>query len=182
MPFLFAGQVGGKFISRFYNKAAGSGQLIESAMGRGERAPGTEYDAPYYVEGAALMPDGSYQPNSTGDKGKLDAGVYGTDIRSMVKGLMDHISEAQLFSTTYFKLRELSVGYSLPYKLISGSFIKNAKLSLTGRNLLLFRPKSNQHFDPEVAVATTGSGLIPGFENMSVPSMREVGVSLNLNF
>ena len=182
LSFLFAGQVGGKFISRFYNKANGSGQLIESAWGRGERAPGTEYDAPYYAQGAALMPDGSYQPNSTGAGGKLDAGVYGTDIRSMVKGLMDHISEAQLFSTTYFKLRELSVGYSLPHKLIGNTFVKNAKISLTGRNLLLFRPKSNHHFDPEVAIATTGNGLIPGFENMSVPSMREVGVSLNLNF
>lgn len=182
LNFLFAGQVGGKFISRFYNKANGAGQLIESAMGRGERAPGTEYSAPYFAKGAALMPDGSYQPNSTGDGGKLDAGVYGTDIRSMVKGQMDHISEAQLFSTTYFKLRELSVGYSLPHKLISSTFIKNAKVSLTGRNLLLFRPESNHHFDPEVAVATTGNGLVPGFENMSVPSMREVGVSLNLNF
>jgi len=70
----------------------------------------------------------------------------------------------------------------LPYKLISSTFIKNAKISLTGRNLLLFRPKSNHHFDPEVAIATTGNGLIPGFENMSVPSMREVGISLNLNF
>lgn len=182
LNFLFAGQVGGSFISRFYNKANGSGQLIESAMGRGDRAPGTEYDAPYYAVGAAEMPDGSYQPNSTGDGGKLDGGVYGTDIRSMVKGLMDHISEAQLFSTTYFKLRELTLGYSLPHKVISSSFIKNATISLTGRNLLLFRPKSNQHFDPEVAVATSGNGLIPGFENMSVPSMREVGVSLNLNF
>lgn len=182
LNFLFAGQVGGKFISRFYNKAAGSGQLIESAMGRGEREPGKEYDAPYYAKGAALMPDGSYQPNSTGDGGKLDAGVYGTDIRSMIKGQLDHISEAQLFSATYFKLREMSVGYSLPHKLISSTFIKNAKISLTGRNLLLFRPASNKHFDPEVAIATTGNGLIPGFENMSVPSMREVGVSLNLNF
>lgn len=182
LNFLFAGQFGGKFISRFYNKANGSGQLIESAMGRGERAPGAEYGVLYYAQGAALMPDGSYQPNSTGDGGKLDAGVYGTDIRSMVKGLMDHISEAQLFSATYFKLRELSLGYSLPHKWTGGAFVKNAKISLTGRNLLLFRPDSNHHFDPEVAVATGGNGLIPGFENMSVPSMREIGVSLNLNF
>lgn len=182
LNFAFGGQVGGYFVSRFYNKAAGSGQLIESTWGRGQRAPGTEYDGLYYAQGAALMPDGSYQPNSTGDLGKLDAGVYGTDVRSMVKGQMDHISEAQLFSSTYFKLRELSIGYSLPKKLVSKASIKSARLSLTGRNLLLFRPSSNHHFDPEVAVATAGNGLIPGFENMSVPSMREVGVSLNLNF
>ncbi len=182
LSFLFSGQYGGVFISRFYNKAAGSGQLIESLWGRGDRAPGTEYTDLYYAKGAALMPDGSYQPNSTGDQGKLDAGVYGTDVRNMVKGLMDHISEAQLFSSTYFKLRELTVGYSLPYKVLNNTFIRSAKISLTGRNLLLFTPSSNQHFDPEVSVATAGGGLIPGFENMSIPGTREIGVSLNVNF
>ena len=182
LNFLFAGQVGGKFVSRFYNKANGAGQLVESAMARGARAPGTEYDALYYAQGAALMADGSYQPNSTGDPNRLDAGVHGTDVRNMIKGQMDHISEGQLFSSTYFKLRELSIGYSLPQALISRTFIKNAKISLTGRNLLLFRPDSNQHFDPEVSVATTGNGLVPGFENMSLPSTRELGASLNLNF
>lgn len=182
LSFLVSGQYGGVFVSRFYNKAVGAGQMIESLWGRGERAPGEEYTGLYYAKGAAAMPDGSYQPNSTGDQGKLDVGVYGTDVRSMVKGLMDHISEAQLFSSTYFKLRELSVGYSLPYKLISGTFVKSAKLSVTGRNLLLFTPSSNQHFDPEVSVATAGGGLIPGFENMSIPGTREIGVSLNVNF
>lgn len=179
---LFSGQYGGVFVSRFYNKAVGAGQLIESLWGRGDRAPGTEYSALYYAKGAALMPDGSYQPNSTGDQGKLDAGVHGTDVRNMIKGQMDHISEAQLFSSTYFKLRELTLGYSLPYKVLNRTFIKSAKLSLTGRNLLLFTPSSNHHFDPEVSVATAGGGLIPGFENMSIPGTREVGVSLNVNF
>ncbi len=182
LSFLFSGQYGGVFVSRFYNKAAGSGQLIESLWGRGDRAPGTEYTELYYAKGAALMPDGSYQPNSTGDQGKLDAGVYGTDVRTMVKGQMDHISEAQLFSSTYFKLRELSLGYNIPYKVLNPTFIKSAKISLTGRNLLLFRPSSNVHFDPEVSVATAGGGLIPGFENMSIPGTREIGVSLNVNF
>lgn len=180
--FLFSGQFGGKFVSRFYNKAAGAGQLEESLWGRGDRAPGEEYTGLYYAKGAAAMPDGTYQPNSTGDAGKLDAGVYGTDVRSLVKGQMDHISEAQLFSSTYFKLRELSVGYSLPKKILGASFVKNAKISLTGRNLLLFRPSSNKHFDPEFSVATGGSGLTPGFENMSIPGTREIGVSVNLNF
>jgi hypothetical protein len=48
--------------------------------------------------------------------------------------------------------------------------------------LFLITPKSNKHFDPEVTTATDGGGLIPGFENMSTPSTREMGVSLNLNF
>ncbi len=182
LSFLFAGQSGGKFISRFYNKAAGAGQLEESALGREARTPGKEYVDKYYIPGAAQMDDKTYQPNSTSTDGTYSQGVYGTNARYFIKKPLDHISEAQLFSATYFKLRELSIGYNLPAKLTNGSFIKNAKIALTGRNLLLFTPKSNKHFDPEVAVATGGNGLIPGFENMSTPSTREMGISLNLSF
>ncbi|KAA6436690.1 SusC/RagA family TonB-linked outer membrane protein [Dyadobacter flavalbus] len=182
LNFAFGGQFGGEFVSRFFNKAAGAGQLEESALGRSARPAGTEYDAPYYIPGAAQMEDGSYKPNNTSTDGTYSAGVYGTNARNFIKKPLDHISEAQIFSSTYFKLRELSLGYSLPSKWISGKYIKNARISVTGRNLLLFTPKSNKHFDPEVATATSGGGLIPGFENMSTPSTREMGVSINLNF
>ena len=183
LNFMFGGQFGGKFISRFYNKAAGAGQLEESALGRGARAPGTEYDKPYYIPGAAKMADGSYQANNTSSDGTYSSGIYGTNARYFIKKPLDHISEAQLFSSTYFKLRELSIGYALPAKWIAnGKFIKNAKISVTGRNLFLITPKSNKHFDPEVTTSTDGGGLIPGFENMSTPSTREMGISLNLNF
>lgn len=182
LNFMFGGQYGGKFVSRFYNKATGAGQLEEAALGREARAPGTEYDAPYYIPGAAQMSDGSYKPNNTSTDGTYSAGVYGTNARYFIKKPLDHISEAQIFSSTYFKLRELSIGYSLPSKWITGKYIKTVRISVTGRNLLLFTPKSNKHFDPEVTTATDGGGLIPGFENMSTPSTREYGVSLNLNF
>jgi TonB-linked SusC/RagA family outer membrane protein len=182
LNFLFAGQLGGKFISRFYNKAAGAGQLEESARGREARTPGSEYNDPYFIPGAAQMADGSYQANNTSTDGTYSTGVYGVTARDFIKKPLDHISEAQLFSATYVKLRELSLGYSLPANLLGRTFIKTAKISVTGRNLLLFTPKSNRHFDPEVATATGGSGLVPGFENMSIPSTREMGVSLNLNF
>ena len=183
LNFMFGGQKGGKFVSRFYNKAVGAGQMLESALGREARTPGTEYDAPYYIPGAAQMPDGTYQANNTSTDGTYSAGVYGTNARYFIKKPLDHISEAQMFSSTYFKLRELSIGYAIPAKwMANGKFIKNARLAVTGRNLFLITPKSNKHFDPEVTTATDGSGLIPGFENMSTPSTREMGVSLNLNF
>lgn len=179
---MFGGQYGGKFISRFYNKANGAGQLIESAAGRSARAPGTEYDDPYFVVGAAEMTDKTYVPNSTSTDGTFSTGVYGTNARNFIKRPLDHISEAQLFDATYFKLRELSFGYTVPEKWLGKNFVKAATISVSGRNLLLFTPKSNQHFDPEVATATQGNGLVPGFENMSTPSTREMGINLNINF
>lgn len=182
--FVFGGRSGGVFLSRFYNKAMGAGQLLGSEEGRVARPVGHEYDAsaPYYIVGAAQISGGTYEPNSTSNDGTYSTGVYGTTIRNFIKKNLDHISEAQLFSGTYFKLREVSIGYTFSPNLLGKSFIKGAKLSLTGRNLLLFTPNSNKDFDPEVATATVGNGLVPGFENMSTPSTREMGVTLNLNF
>ncbi|WEK34300.1 MAG: SusC/RagA family TonB-linked outer membrane protein [Candidatus Pseudobacter hemicellulosilyticus] len=179
---VISGQVGGQFVSRFYNKAVGSGMMAESVEGRSARTKGNEYSSPYYIPGAAQMSDGSYQANNTSTDGTFSQGVYGTDIRGFFKGRMDHITESQLFSGTYFKLRELSVGYSLPASMLSRTFVTAARLSFTGRNLVLWTPSGNRHFDPEVSVATASNGLIPGFENMSLPSTKEYGISLNLQF
>ena len=171
---------GGEFISRFYNKAIGAGQLIETAVGRSARAVGTEYDDPYYKVGAAQLVDGSYVPNSTSTDGTFSEGIYGTDARQFHKSI-DHISEAQLFDATYAKLRELKFGFKFPNEWFNGA-IQDVQFSIVGRNLFLWTPDSNQHFDPEVATATGGSGLIPGFENMSLPSTKSVGFNLNMKF
>lgn len=170
---------GGKFISRFYNKAMGAGQLKETLKGRAARPVGQEYDAPYYIEGAALV-NGSYVANATSTDGTYSEGIYGTDARYFHKAI-DHISEAQLFDATYAKLREVRLGYTFPKKWFNG-YLQDVKLSLVARNLFLWTPDSNQHFDPEVATATSGSGLVPGFENMSLPSTRSFGVNLNVKF
>ncbi|MCK0136809.1 SusC/RagA family TonB-linked outer membrane protein [Arenibacter sp. S6351L] len=171
---------GGEFISRFYNKGVGAGQLIESLEGRSARPVGQEYDDPYFIPGAALV-DGTYVQNSTSTDGTYSEGVYGTDVRNFFKGQLDHISEAQLIDATYIKVRELKLGYTFPNDIFNGYF-KDVSVSLVGRNLFLWTPKSNVHFDPEVAVATGGNGLIPGFENMSLPSTKSIGFNLNLKF
>lgn len=171
---------GGKFISRFYNKGVGAGQLIETAVGRSARPVGQEYDDPYYIVGAAEQPDGSYVPNSTSTDGTFSQGVNGIDSRYFHKSI-DHISEAQLFDATYAKLREVKLGCKIPSKWFNG-VVKDINVSLVGRNLFLWTPDSNQHFDPEVATATSGGGLIPGFENMSLPSTKSFGVNLNVTF
>ncbi|RKN77897.1 SusC/RagA family TonB-linked outer membrane protein [Ulvibacterium marinum] len=171
---------GGEFISRFFNKGVGAGQLIETRVGRSAREIGREYDDPYYKVGAAQLPDGTYVPNSTSTDGTFSEGVYGTDARQFHKSI-DHISEAQLFDATFAKLRELRFGYQFPNEWFKG-LIRDVQFSIVGRNLFLWTPDSNQHFDPEVATATGGGGLIPGFENMSLPSTRSVGFNLNMKF
>lgn len=168
---------GGIFISRFYNKAMGAGQLEETAIERGARAPGTEYDGLYYHAGAADNGDGTYSQNLISTDGTASEGIYGTTARNFYKRYHDHNSESQVFDASYVKLREVAIGYNLPNSLMGSLPFRDVRISVSGRNLKLWT--DNPHFDPEGAVATTGSGLIPGFENMSLPSTRSWGVNIN---
>ena len=51
--------------------------------------------------------------------------------------------------------------------------------TLVGRNLVLWT--KNDQFDPETA-ASTGQGLVGGFENLSLPTTRSFGANLNIIF
>ncbi|TCD28672.1 SusC/RagA family TonB-linked outer membrane protein [Pedobacter psychrodurus] len=73
------------------------------------------------------------------------------------------------FSQTFLKLREVTIGWQVPSKLLGKSFIKGLDLSLVGRNLLLFSKMPN--VDPDPAV-----------DNLQTPSTRSFGFNVNLNF
>jgi len=53
-------------------------------------------------------------------------------------------------SAAFIKIRELSLGYDVPAEYLKRiKFIKRANFALVGRNLFMFRPKSNYYTDPE---------------------------------
>jgi TonB-linked SusC/RagA family outer membrane protein len=53
-------------------------------------------------------------------------------------------------SAAFIKIRELSLGYDVPAQYLKRiKFIKRANFALVGRNLFMFRPKSNPYTDPE---------------------------------
>lgn len=164
---LFDIRQGGVFISRFLNKAMGAGQLKETQRLREDREVGTEYDAAdYYHEGVNLNTDGTYTANQ-----------YGVTIRDYYKQYYDHNSEAQTLDASFVKLRELKLGYTVPAKVFGGRLPFQAmSISIVGRNLALWT--KNQHFDPET-VATGSTGMIPGYENMSIPTAKSWGFNIN---
>jgi TonB-linked SusC/RagA family outer membrane protein len=73
------------------------------------------------------------------------------------------------FSQTFLKLREVSLTYRVPAKVLGKSFIKSLDVSAVGRNLLLFSDMPN--VDPD-----------PGSDNLQTPSTRSIGFNLNLRF
>ncbi|QZT36444.1 SusC/RagA family TonB-linked outer membrane protein [Halosquirtibacter xylanolyticus] len=82
-----------------------------------------------------------------------------------------------VFDASYIKLREVTVGYTIPGRYTGP--IKNVNISLYGRNLAVWG-LSNESFDPESAV--TSSGNVQGIEGGALPSTATFGVNLKLKF
>ncbi|MEI6556644.1 MAG: SusC/RagA family TonB-linked outer membrane protein [Paludibacter sp.] len=86
-------------------------------------------------------------------------------------------------SAAAWRLRELNITYNLPSKFLknNASFLKKASLSLVGKNLLMFLPKSNQWGDPEFNYTATGNvlGISSAYQT---PASRFYGATVNVQF
>jgi len=79
------------------------------------------------------------------------------------------------YSATNIRLREASLGYTLPIK--SGA-VKNIRLALTGRNLFFFYLKAP--FDPETVLSTDNT--LGGLGLFQQPSVRTIGFNVTAKF
>ena len=86
-------------------------------------------------------------------------------------------SAQSVFDADYIKLRELTIGYTLPTNIIGP--LKTVRISLYGRNLLTFG-LDKEGFDPEMTV--NGSGNTQGIDGGLFPSSRTFGLNLKLGF
>ncbi|WP_198342309.1 hypothetical protein [Pedobacter psychrophilus] len=93
------------------------------------------------------------------------------------------VIENYVNSAAFWKLRELALSYNIPLSKIGvNKYIKNAKITLLGRNLLLFTPKSNVFTDPEYSAFDATSNAI-GFTSISqTPPSRFFGANISLTF
>jgi hypothetical protein len=88
-----------------------------------------------------------------------------------------NVSEANLMSKTFAKLREVTITYDLPAKWLSGSFISKASVSIVARNLLYFyKDKRFKDVDlDQYNYSTSGTGL-------QSPTTRRYGFNFNITF
>jgi hypothetical protein len=85
-------------------------------------------------------------------------------------------------SAAAWRLRELNLTYNLPKKLVrETNFLSSASISLVGKNLLMFLPKSNQWGDPEFNYTSSGntSGVSSAYQT---PASRFYGATVNVQF
>lgn len=87
------------------------------------------------------------------------------------------IGSYYIYSATNFRLGELSLGYDLPISRWV-PWIQNMHVAFTGRNLFMFYCKAP--FDPELT-ASTGT-YFTGIDNFMMPSLRNLGFSVKVDF
>jgi outer membrane receptor protein involved in Fe transport len=84
-----------------------------------------------------------------------------------------------MLDATNIRMREASLGYSLPKKVLSKTPFTDIQLSLVGRNLFFFYNAMND-IDPESGYSSGNTG--GGFEHSAIPTTRSIGFNLKVNF
>jgi hypothetical protein len=124
-------------------------------------------------------------PNSVYDDGTgkyvSNTNVYTTGGYNFYSVAVNTSANSNYISSgSFWKLREVSIGYQLPASLFDGTPIKGATFTLTGRNLFTWIPSTNQWTDPEFS-NTTGNAIgVSGLGN--TPPTRLFGANLTVNF
>jgi hypothetical protein len=122
-------------------------------------------------EGGGVIYENTVYPDGTENTTYIPAWRWG---RATYYGYLP--TAEYVLDASYVKLREVSLGYSLPKNLISKTPFSMIQLSLVSRNLWIIH-KNTYHFDPEAALT---SGNQQGIESGSYPTARTVGFNLKL--
>lgn len=85
-----------------------------------------------------------------------------------------------LVSGDFWKIREISLSYRIPAKWLgfAKNAIKGATFTVSGRNLFMFLPETNEWTDPEFSNTTGNAQGVSGLDN--TPPTRIFGASLNI--
>jgi len=108
-------------------------------------------------------------------RGGLEDIVAYPDLYSDVFG---NISEANVYETSFIKIREIVLAFEFPEKVIKSLHLQGLSLNVYTRNILLWTTLPN--FDPE---ASQGMGNMQGgMDYMSLPQTTSFGAGLNITF
>ena len=154
---------GGDIFDRGSSVARRTGQLAETAIGREEGVIGVgvknigSAESPEYVTNDVIVDAQAFMGNHH----------------------PRNINEVAIFDASYVKLREITLGYTLPQALLDRTkFIRSVKVSLVGRNLAILH-RNTPHIDPE---GDRYGGNLQGFVYGQLPTTRNVGFNVNIGF
>ncbi|MBE9461081.1 SusC/RagA family TonB-linked outer membrane protein [Dyadobacter subterraneus] len=93
-------------------------------------------------------------------------------------GIATTITDQSIFKSDFVKLRQMTLGYSIPKSAFGKLPIQSASLSFVARNLFILYKKT-PNVDPE---SSFNSGNAQGLEMFGVPPTRSYGLNLMVKF
>ncbi len=123
-------------------------------------------------DGGGIILDG-VDPN-----GKKNTVRTALDAYNNALGVNKSPARAFVYDASYVKLREASLTYSLPAKVLTNSFIHGLSISAIGTNLWIIH-KNLPYSDPEGGAS---AGNIQGYQLGPLPATRNIGLKLKLQF
>lgn len=127
----------------------------------------------FVVDGVIANEDGSYTQSTI----SVTPQQYWSAVASSSGNL--GIGEANLYSATNIRLRNLSLNYTLPKKVLTGTPLQRVKLGVSCNNVWMIYSDMNG-VDPESVFATSTNAT--GFENASSPTSRTFLFNVTLGF
>lgn len=190
LAFQFDGNVGGVMIDYLHNKTMRGGANIETVQGAlgvardldDQHAGDPTWKGSYVGEGVVVSNGVPITYDSqTGAITNYSAlqftdNTTTTQVQDYVSKYYG-ISEANLMSKTYSKLREVTLSYDLPAKWFGNSGISKFSISVVGRNLIYFY-KDSKFKDVDIDQYNYGTSST----GLQSPTTRRFGFNVNVVF
>lgn len=198
--FQFDGRVGGKIYDRVYYQSMNGGTAWESANGDYGAARlkewqstnnGTVTATPSYVGNGVVITSGTPtfaggQITNLKDLAFAKNSTAVTVQSYLSSGLGSNFDEYYMIDRSFVKLREVTLGYSLPASMLKGKFVKAVSFSLIGRNLLYFAKRKDMDVDQFAAGYNAADGTLSGAnggsQGLSSVTGRRFGFNINVSF
>ncbi len=170
LSFLVDFKFGGDIFSGSNNRLTQWGLHKQSLIGR-------DGETPLHITGVVNTGTSSAPEYTPVDRDLTpdEARIYWSN----VGGEATAISEMFLYDASFIKLRQLTLGYSLPRTMLSKTPFQNITISFVGRNLALLY-KDIDNVDPESNYSSNAGAQ--GLEYFGFPSTRTYGFNLTVGF
>jgi len=195
ISFQFDGRIGGKIYDEVYKDGMNGGTALESATGAfgaarlaewqttsmGTVAPTGKYVAqgvkivsgtPIYAGGKITnMKDLTFAPNDVA-----------TTVQNFISSGIGNVTEYWMTDRSFAKLREVTVGYTVPSKMLGKGVFKSLSFSLVGRNLLYFAKRKDIDLDQFAAGYNDSDRTLNNGGVLQSPTGRRFGININASF
>lgn len=159
---------------------------VGQLLGRGVTTDTEDRLTPKIIKGYYGDPT-TFEPILDGSGNKIPNQVQTTanDLYFNANGSLTGVSDLLIFDASVFRLREITLGYTIPKKWLGKTPINALNVSLSARNLFFYAPNfpKGSNLDPETSTyGASDTRNVQGIEYTNAPSTKRFGLNLKATF